>query len=197
MSRYETSNTQELMSSPLAIKCFQHLGCFEFCELVQKVQYHLELTILFVTNLKKGQVTIVGVTFTMSTDIIEATTWIPKMGEKWFKTQELDAQLYQPYLKAPYKDIIKKIFPFGQLLDRFSPLMKIIMNYFTCEDRFFRLYNYHIRRLMHFTRVNLLNIPHYLYRSLDKMAYKVELRNIELHHPLSSLSHQDHFPSSS
>lgn len=86
---------------------------------------------------------------------------------------DLDARLYEPYLKALYRGNNKKIFPFGQLLNRFSPMMKIIVKYFTCEVRFSSLYNYHIRLLMHFTKVKLLNIPYYLYMSIDKMAYKV------------------------
>ena len=71
--------------------------------------------------------TIARVTFTISTDINAAKTWIPIVGEKWFKTKDLDAQLYKPYLKAPYKENIKKVFPFGQLLNRFYLMMKIIM----------------------------------------------------------------------
>jgi len=142
------------------------------------VQYHPELTKLFVTNLKKGQVTIAGVTFTISIDIRSPTIGIPNMGEKWFKIQELDAQLYQSYLKAPYKDNIKKIFPFGQLLDKFSPLMKIIMKYFTYEGRFSRIYGDHIRFIMHFTREKLLNIPYYLYRSIEKWHTKYNIGKV-------------------
>ena len=110
---FEPLDTRELMSSPLAVKYFQHVGCFEFCEMVQRVQSHPDLTRIFITNLQKDQVTIAGVTFTISTYIIATTIGIPNVGEKWFKTQELDIQLYQPYLKASYKYIIKKIFPFG------------------------------------------------------------------------------------
>ena len=69
--------------------------------MVKSVQSHPTLTRVFVINLQKNQVTIAGVTFTISTDIIEATTGIPNVGEKWFKTKDLDAQIYEPYLKEP------------------------------------------------------------------------------------------------
>ena len=54
--------------------------------------------------------------------------------------------------------------------------MKIIMKYFSCEGRFSRVYSYHIRLLMHFTRVKMLNIPYYPFRSVEKMAYIVQKR---------------------
>lgn len=57
--------------------------------------------------------------------------------------------------------------------------MKIIMKYFSCEGRFSRLYTYHIRLLMHFTRVKFLNIPYYLFRSIDKMASIVQKRDFD------------------
>ena len=67
------------------------------------------------------------------------------------------------------------------------------MKYVTCEGRISRLYSYHIWLLMHFTRVRMLHIPYYLYRSIDKMAYIVQnLRlsseNVNL---VSSLTCQD------
>ena len=40
---------------------------------------------------------------------------------------------------------------------------------------------------MHFTRVKLLNIPYYLFRRIDKMAYIVQEREYE--HQMKSLFH--------
>ena len=56
-------------------------------------------------------------------------------------------------------------------------MMKIIMKYFTCEGSFTRLYSYRICLLMHFTRVRMLQIPYYLFRSIDEMAYIVKKRD--------------------
>ena len=157
----------------MTVTCFKYVGCFDFCELVQRVQHHPALTIVFISNLQDNQVTIVGVTFTISTSVVAATTGIHNVGEKWFKAINIDAQHYESILKPRYKNENKKVFPFSHLLDRFSPMMNNIMKYFTCEGRFSRLYSYHIRLLMHFTVVKFLNIPHYLFRSIDKMGYKV------------------------
>ena len=52
--------------------------------------------------------------------------------------------------------------------------MKIIIKYFTCEDRFSRLYGYHIRLLMHFTMVRMMNIPYFMFKNIEKMAFIVK-----------------------
>ena len=37
ITREEPTSLVELEASPLAVSCFRHLGCFEFCELVERV----------------------------------------------------------------------------------------------------------------------------------------------------------------
>jgi len=149
------------------------MGCFDFCEMIQRVQSHPVLTRVFISNIKDNKVTLAGVTFTISSVIIVAATGISNVGENWFKAQNLDDQYYQPYLKPRYRNERKKLFPFSHLLDKYAPMMKIIMKYFTFEGIFSRLYTYHIRFLMHFTRVKMLNIPYYLFKGIEKMAYTV------------------------
>ena len=123
----------------------------------------------------------------MSTNAIAAAIGIPSVGERWFKQANLDMSYYEPYLKPRYKDHKKPIFPFSHFLERYVPMMKIIMKYFTCEGRFFRLYSYHIRLLMHFTRVRMLHLPYYIFRSIDKMTYIVQKR--DPNHQMQSLFH--------
>ena len=48
---FEPITTMEIMSSPLSISFFKHVGCFDFCERVQQVQNHPELTRLFIINI--------------------------------------------------------------------------------------------------------------------------------------------------
>ena len=52
--------------------------------------------------------------------------------------------------------------------------MKVIMKYFTCEGRFDKFYAYHVRLLMHFTRNRQLNLPYFLFKSIEKMASTVQ-----------------------
>jgi len=134
--RYEPTNTIELMASPITVTIFKYMGCFEFCEKVERTQHHSELTRQFIINLHDNQETLASVTFTISSAIISAATGIPNVGEKWFKLGELDYCYYETYLKPNHKNERMRILPFSYLLDIYVPIMKIIMKYFTCEGKF-------------------------------------------------------------
>ena len=84
----------------------------------------------------------------MSTNAIAAAIGIPSVGEKWFKQENLDMSYFEPYLKPRYKDHNKSIFHFSHILDRYAPMMRIIMKMLTCEGRFSYLYSYHIHLIM-------------------------------------------------
>ena len=98
--------------------CFKHVGCFDFCEKIQKVQHHPVLIKILISNLHDNQVTLAGVTFIISTTIIEDATRIPNVGEKWYKEKDLESHYFDPYIKPRYKNERKRLFPFSYLLDR-------------------------------------------------------------------------------
>lgn len=172
--REEPTSLRELQACPLAISCFKHQSCFGFCEMVERIKFHHELARLFVTHLHNNEVTLAGITFILSPVVISEATGILDVGEKWKKGQDIDREYYEPYIKARYKDKMKRVFPFKFLENRFAPLMKIIIKYFTYEGRFSHLYAYHIRLLMHFTRVRMMNIPYFMFRNIEKMAHFVK-----------------------
>ena len=43
------------------------------------------------------------------------------------------------------------------------------MKYFSCEGRLSRLYAYHIRLLIHFTRVRMMNLPFFICRNIERI----------------------------
>ena len=96
----------------------------------------------------------------------------------------LDLEEYKPYLKSQYNGAHSHVFPFRYMLERYAPLKKAVMKFFTCEDRFSRIYQYHIRLVMRFTTAKSLNLSNYLYRSLIKMYKRVQFKGKE-HHPTS------------
>ena len=99
---------------------------------------------------------------------------------------DLKFENFKQFLKPHARDDPKFIFPSRNTKKNYAPVKIFKMNYFTCEGGLSRLYRYHIKLLMHFTRVKTLDLPHYLYRSLIKMAEKVQSRR-EDHH--TSLFH--------
>jgi hypothetical protein len=78
------------------------------------------------------------------------------------------------------------------LEDKWQKFLKVIQVYITCEGRYGRVMLYHFRLINHFTGKNPLNLPHYLHRSLTKMAQKVQakpekINNRLFHHGLIKL----------
>jgi hypothetical protein len=59
-------------------------------------------------------------------------------------------------------------------------MLKVIQRYFTCEGRFKMIYQYHIRLLLHFTGKDTMNLPFYLFRSIDKMSDTVQAKSKEV-----------------
>ncbi len=133
------------------------------------VRAHHELARTFVLHLHGGHSILAGVTFTLTPETISLATGIPNVGEQWHKKQKVDRQHYEPYIKATFLRQLQRVFPFRYLKDEYAPPMKLIMKYFSCEGRFSHLYAYHIRLLMHFTRVRMMNIPYFICRNIERM----------------------------
>ena len=72
--------------------------------------------------------------------------------------------------------------------DEYAPLMRLIMKYFSCEGRFSRLYAYHIRLLMHFTRVRMMSLPFFICNKIEKMKKFMQRKT-----PRQQLSSVYHF----
>ena len=81
----EPTSLAKLQACPLAVTCFQHQSYYQFCEMVARFQYHHELARLFVIHLHNGQVTLVGVTFTLTPKSIYLAIDIPNIREQWNK----------------------------------------------------------------------------------------------------------------
>lgn len=78
----EPTSLRELQAFPLVVSCFRHQARFEFCELVERFQFHHELARIFVAHLHNNEVTIAEVIFKISPTVILDATRIPTIGEK-------------------------------------------------------------------------------------------------------------------
>jgi len=172
--REEPISLVQLQACPLAMDCFRRQSCYHYCELISQIQHHRELARLFVLHLHDGHVNLTGVDFILSPETITEATGIPNIGEQWNKRQQLEKSYYEPYIKPRYMRHLSRVFPFQYLNDQFAPLMKLIIRYFSCEGRFSRLYACHVRLLMHFTRVRMMNIPYFMFRNIERMVFLVQ-----------------------
>jgi len=83
--REEPITLIELHDCPLAMQCFEHQSCYEFCQKVAEVQFHQELACLFVLHFHGDQDILVGVTFTLTPETVSLAIGIPNIGELWHK----------------------------------------------------------------------------------------------------------------
>ena len=118
----------------------------------------------------------------MTPKTISEATGIPNIGEEWNKRQQLDRAYYEPYIRPGYMRQLNRVFPFRFLKESYVLLMKLIIRYFGCEGRFSRLYAYHIRMLMHFTRVRMMRIPYFMCRNIEWMTTLVQKKTPEQQH---------------
>lgn len=180
--REEPTSLAYFQACSLAVTCFRYQSCYEYCERISQIQHHRELVHLFVLHLHNGHVNLAGVDFTLSPEIVAQATGIPNVGEEWNKRRQLDRFHYEPYIKPVYMRHLTAVFPFRFLRDEYAPLMRIIIRYFTCEGRFSRLYSYHIRLLMHFTRVRMMNIPFFMCQNIERMVPLVQRKSQSQQH---------------
>lgn len=183
----EPTTLTKLLACLLVVTCFKYQPCYQFCEMVERVKYHHELARIFVLHLHNGQVNLTGVSFTSTPETIAEATCILNVGEQWNKGQLVGKEHYEPYIKASYQKKIIRVFPFRYLQDNYAPLMKLIIKYFSCEGKFSRLYTYHARLLMHFTRVRMMNLPYFICRNIEKMATLVQRK--PLHQQFNNIYH--------
>jgi hypothetical protein len=158
--RYEPQSLSLVNSDPAFRVSFEQAGCIRFCEKIQG--YNQQLTKDFSLNYNGVQTIVVGVIFPVSEESIAVATEIPILGERWFKGMPLDSVFYIDFLKPKY--ISQKIgatIPREYVLEPYEKLLRVIQRYFTCEGRFDRVYQYHVRLLMHFVITEILSAHDY------------------------------------
>jgi hypothetical protein len=174
--RTEPSYIHLFDAEPMVREVFQRVGCLSFCQNMQRG--HPEVARKFDLHFDGLKTKVGDLEFEVSEASILATTWIPNIGERWFKSMTLNAAFSKDFLKPDYQtNSLSKGVPRSHLVEDFDKMLKIIHKYFTCEGRFNMLYQYHLRLLLHFTGKDEMNIPFYLLRSMGKMSDRVQAKS--------------------
>jgi hypothetical protein len=90
---------------------------------------------------------------------------------------QLDLSFYHEFLTPKFRDTdFGATIPRELILENHRILLRVIQRFFTCEGRFTKVYQYHIKLLMHFTSRKPLNLTYYLFKSLGNMDDRVQAR---------------------
>jgi hypothetical protein len=161
---------------PMIREVFQRVGFLYFHQNMQRA--HPEVARKFALKFDGTNTKVRTLELEVYEATIVAATEIPNTGERWFKYITLNAAFSKDFLKLDYqRDNLSKRVPRSHLVEGFDKMMKIIQRYFTCEGKLNMIYQYHIRLLLHFIGKDLMNILFYLFRSMGKMADRVQAKS--------------------
>jgi hypothetical protein len=105
----------------------------------------------------------------LNEEFLSSATGLPAKGQRWFKNSKVD-EVPWPLLFTSRKIVsCDRGMPVTALKSRWHDLLAIVKQFVTCEGRYGLVFLYHLRLLMNFIDFPL-NMPHYLLRSLYKMA---------------------------
>jgi hypothetical protein len=105
----------------------------------------------------------------LNEEFLSSATVLLAKGQRWFKNSKVDEVLW-PLLFTSRKIVsCDRGMPVIALKSRWHDLLAIVKKFVTCEGHYGLVFLYHLRLLMNFIDFPL-NMPHYLLRSLYKMA---------------------------
>jgi hypothetical protein len=116
-------------------------------------------------------------------DFLSLATGLPAEGQRWFKNLKVDEVPWPLLFTSRKINNCDKGMPVIALKSRWHDLLTIIKQFVTCEGRYGLVFLYHLWLLMSFIDFPL-NMPHFLLRSLYKMAkhFKREKADSSLFH---------------
>jgi hypothetical protein len=114
---------------------------------------------------------------------LSSATSLPITGQKWSKSCKVDDVPWTLLFQSRTVNSCDKGLPAKMLKPRWYDLLMIIKKFITCERRYGFIFLFHLRLLMVFMGFEL-SMPHYLHRSLFKMAkrYKRSQADTSLFH---------------
>jgi len=187
--RRYTSLIEENLDHVNSIKC---MGCWRYCKNIEC--HHLEVSRDFVKNYSEGKTKVGPLEINLNVDIFIEATLIPITRELWFKARQLEKGDRCQYMLKPEHqgaNLVKSI-PKNWLLEAYDKLILIIQRFFTCEGRYSRVLQYHFKLLIHFTDNREIDLPYFLFMSLQRMILLAQRKPDKLqksifHHALIKL----------
>jgi hypothetical protein len=166
---FKPTNTSLIEQDPNHVDSFKHMGCWRF---FQKLQgHHLEVSRDFVQNYKSGKTKFGPLEIHVIEDMIAEVIDIPRTREQWFKEKRIEKEDWcQDMLRPEHRgvDLVKGV-PRKWIIEEYDKLLFIIQRFFTCEGRYNWVLQYHFKLLLHFTSKKEIDLPFFLFMSLQRM----------------------------
>jgi len=118
---------------------------------------------------------------------------VPCDGEQWFKKMPIKGLQWVEFLLLGHENLDWSTgIPREWVIDKCREVLFITQQCITCEGRYVVTFLYHLRFLLHFKGTQRMNLPFYLWKSLIKMATRVQTHPKDIntslfHHSLIKL----------
>jgi len=148
----------------------------------------------FVKNFKEGKTKFGPVEIHLTKYFILKVTEIPRSGECYFKAKKIEKHDWcQDMLKPEFKgaELIKGASR-TWILEEYDRFLFLIQKFFTCEGRYIWIQQYHFKLLLHFIGKKEIDLPFFLFMSLQRMITRAQrkpekLEKLIFHHGLINL----------
>jgi hypothetical protein len=110
---------------------------------------------------------------------LSSATSLPVKGQKWSKSCKVKDVPWTLLFQSRTVNSCDRGLPAKMLKPRWYDLLMIIKQFVTCEGRYGFVFLFHLRLLMIFMGFEL-SMPHYLHRSLFKMAKDISVARLTL-----------------
>jgi hypothetical protein len=179
--RAEPNGCQALLIFDGAHSDLEKYGWLQF---IRKFDgYNLTVARQFALSFDGCRAKVGDVQLEITEQFLSLATSLPVIGQKWSKSYKVDNVPWTLLFQSRTVDSCDRGLPAKMLKPRWYDLLMVIKQFVTCEGRYGFVFLFHLRLLMVFMGFEL-SMPHYLHRSLFKMAkrYKHSQADTSLFH---------------
>jgi hypothetical protein len=179
--RAEPNGCQALLTFDGAYSDLEEFGWLPF---IRKFDgYNITVARQFALSFDGCRAKVGYVQLEITEQFLSLATSLPVSGQKWSKSCKVDNVPWTLLFQSRIVNSCDRDFPAKMLKPRWYDLLMIIKQFVTCEGRYGFIFLFHLRLLMAFMGFEL-SMPHYLHRSLFKMAkrYKRSQDDTNLFH---------------
>jgi hypothetical protein len=179
--RAEPNGCQALLMFDGAYSDLEEFGWLPF---IRKFDgYNLTVARQFALSFDGCRAKVGDVQLEITEQFLSSATSLPVTGQKWSKSCKVDDVPWTLLFQSRTVNSCDRGLPAKMLKPRWYDLLMIIKQFVTCEGRYGFIFLFHLRLLMVFMGFEL-SMPHYLHRSLFKMAkrYKRSQADTSLFH---------------
>jgi hypothetical protein len=167
--RAEPNGCQALLTFDGAYSDLEEFGWLPF---IRKFDgFNISVARQFALSFDGCRAKVADVQLEITEQSLSLATSLPVKGQKWSKSYKLNDVPWTLLICSRTVNSCNRGLPAKMLKPRWYDLLMIIKQFVTCEGRYGFVFLFHLRLLMVFMGFEL-SMPHYLHRSLFKMAKK-------------------------